>query len=673
MVIKRLSNLWRMVRANFVIAFVLLSVVFVDIFVLYLLQEKANETKRELIRANKIDELDQSSAVADRILDAIERNLPLKEIESIAEEFLSQNNMFYRMEFVPFIDPKEKIPATKPTFIHEVEGKKYRLNNYRNCVFTLDFSEYRTFRKRLGLFYVYNASPSDVAEIDLLVWNYRIYAALFLFFSFVLIYLMLSKIVLPLRRVSRSLETMSEEYIPLLDKPRAAVEIAYNSVARNARLTQLGVLLNELVSDTPKEMLKGEDPVVEAAKRIPPVLCDYMHFTRVIVFQREEKSQGLEWGFGYDVDLGEIALPTHTAEQLDLAQFVRKGSAQIIPASSLGLDLEAHMTSHNESRCALTAILHNNRPLCYCAFWPASANASETDLLGSANGVRGEVEETFLKIISRRTLLDKEKNEVSVHLSTNLGHDLTNIIATGKWDLETLKRGVDMGIVKVHGQPIQEQRFKEAVQGLVNNSRMLQEVVNIYRAFGYANRPTYERVDVNRLVEGLARLFELSTSKSVAVGLRLRSDLPPWVIEPRMIKLVLFNMLSNSIQAISKLQEQGKETSGEIVIETDLSEEKWLEIRILDAGTGFRNESGKPMTPAELRKIFRYGFTTKRDEARGGLGLSWVWTIVTEFHEGQIVPSNRSEGGAQMRVLIPNLEHKLPRKDDTALKDLPMM
>jgi hypothetical protein len=80
------------------------------------------------------------------------------------------------MEFVPFIDPNEKIPANKPTFIHEVEGKKLRLNNYRNCVFTLDFSEYRTFRKRLGLFYVFNASPSDVAEIDLLIWNYRIYA-----------------------------------------------------------------------------------------------------------------------------------------------------------------------------------------------------------------------------------------------------------------------------------------------------------------------------------------------------------------------------------------------------------------------------------------------------------------------------------------------------------------
>jgi signal transduction histidine kinase len=341
-----------------------------------------------------------------------------------------------------------------------------------------------------------------------------------------------------------------------------------------------------------------------------------MHFTRVIVFHERRKPGGWSGDSASTSIWAKLPCPAKPGA-LDLAQLVRKVSAQMVPTSALGLNLEARMASRNAGRCALTAILHNNRPLCYCGFWPASNNASQEDLLGSVNGVRGEVEETFLKIISRRTLLDKEKNEVSVHLSTNLGHDLTNIIATGKWDLETLKRGVDMGIVKVHGQPIQEQRFKEAVQGLVNNSRMLQEVVNIYRAFGYANRPTYERVDVNRLVEGLARLFELSTSKSVAVGLKLHPDLPHWVLEPRMIKLVLFNMLSNSIQAISKLQEQGKETSGEIVIETDLSEEKWLEIRILDAGTGSKMNR-ETHDPVRTQENFRYGFTTS--ETRPGEG-----------------------------------------------------
>jgi hypothetical protein len=50
---------------------------------------------------------------------------------------------------------------------------------------------------------------------------------------------------------------MSEDIFPARQAPSGG-EIAYNSVARNARLTQLGVLLNELVSDTPKEMLKGE-------------------------------------------------------------------------------------------------------------------------------------------------------------------------------------------------------------------------------------------------------------------------------------------------------------------------------------------------------------------------------------------------------------------------------
>jgi len=366
-----------------------------------------------------------------------------------------------------------------------------------------------------------------------------------------------------------------------------------------------------------------------------------------------------------------MVLGSSFAEGVDLALLSR----QRIPLSASPEQIGMEPPAENRIRqCAIVPVHHNNKPLCYAVLWPSAKYTSEADLLDTAESVRGEIEEIFLKIISRTALLDEEKNEVSIHLSTNLGHDLTNIIATGKWDLETLKKGVDMGIVRVEGRPIQQQRFQEAVQGLVNNSRMLQEVVNIYRAFGYAHRPTYERVDAHELVEQLAEVFQLSTSKNVSVEVDLQAADSEWVLEPRMIKLVLFNLMSNSVQAISKVQELGQDSSGKIRIETENTAEGWLSIAVMDAGTGFRNENGEPMTPRELRRIFRYGFTTKRDEARGGLGLSWVWTIVTEFHEGQIVPSNRPEGGAMMRILIPPLPHKLPRQqDDTLAREMPMM
>jgi signal transduction histidine kinase len=667
----RKSALWRSFKGNLVIVFVLAALLFIDILVLYLLNEKASKEKGEIIRFTQIDQLDQAARWTNELHNRIEMNAAGEQLIRTTAEFLSEDNMFFRVEFYPFVDIEEKRYSEEPAFVFEQPGKKALLNDWNNSVFSLSFEEFRVFRKRLGLFHVYNASPRNVAEIELLVQRYRIQGGLFVLFSLALVYLMLRQIVMPLRRVSRMLEIMSDEYIPLLDNPRANIEVSYNSMAKNARLTQLGVLLSELVSDTQKEMMRGEDPVVEASKKIPRILCDYMNFHRIALFNRDDTSGNWEWGYGFDIDRGEMVLGSSFAEGVDLALLSR----QRIPLSASPEQIGMEPPAENRIRqCAIVPVHHNNKPLCYAVLWPSAKYTSEADLLDTAESVRGEIEEIFLKIISRTALLDEEKNEVSIHLSTNLGHDLTNIIATGKWDLETLKKGVDMGIVRVEGRPIQQQRFQEAVQGLVNNSRMLQEVVNIYRAFGYAHRPTYERVDAHELVEQLAEVFQLSTSKNVSVEVDLQAADSEWVLEPRMIKLVLFNLMSNSVQAISKVQELGQDSSGKIRIETENTAEGWLSIAVMDAGTGFRNENGEPMTPRELRRIFRYGFTTKRDEARGGLGLSWVWTIVTEFHEGQIVPSNRPEGGAMMRILIPPLPHKLPRQqDDTLAREMPMM
>lgn len=523
------------------------------------------------------------------------------------------------------------------------------------------------------MFRVYYATPQNSLTIEWQIQKHRFYAGLFVLFSGVLVYVMLRQIVLPLRRVSRSLDSMSEEFIPVLDKPGASIEEAYNSMAKNARLTQLGVLLGELVSDTPQEMIRGEDPVVETARKVPRIICDYMNFGRVALFHQEDSTNALDWGFGYDVKAGELRLPKHFAEKVDLDLLTRQKTGQLVPAEDIPLPEPEGAAVSSGSQCAVVPLFHNNRPLCHAVLWAASSRTAPAQLLESAENVRGEIEELFLKIISRRALLDKEKNEVSIHLSTNLGHDLTNILATSKWDLGTIKKGFDLGIVQIEGTPVQKERYREAVSGLLDNARMLQEVVNIYRAFGYARRPSFERVEIQPLIRELANLFELSTSKSVEIAFDFKADSPRWVIEPRMLRLVLFNLLSNSVQSISKVLEMGGETSGEIIIETEITEEGWLAISILDGGTGFRNEAGELMNASELRKIFRYGFTTKRDEARGGLGLSWVWTIITEFHEGQLIPSNRSEGGAKMAVLIPSLDHKLAIQDEGPQSDMPMM
>ena len=71
-----------------------------------------------------------------------------------------------------------------------------------------------------------------------------------------------------------------------------------------------------------------------------------------------------------------------------------------------------------------------------------------------------------------------------------------------------------------------------------------------------------------------------------------------------------------------------------------------------DNGTGILNGEGKTATQAEIDRIFRYGVSTKKKDGGEGLGLSWVWTIVEEFHNGRVEARNHADGGAEFLLSI---------------------
>lgn len=89
---------------------------------------------------------------------------------------------------------------------------------------------------------------------------------------------------------------------------------------------------------------------------------------------------------------------------------------------------------------------------------------------------------------------------------------------------------------------------------------------------------------------------------------------------------VFVNLLSNSVDAISHLQE------------------KWIEITALDLGEkiSIRFEDSGPGIPMELQeKIFNAFFTTKERGVGSGLGLSLCRKIL-EAHEGTLIIDNES-------------------------------
>ena len=105
-------------------------------------------------------------------------------------------------------------------------------------------------------------------------------------------------------------------------------------------------------------------------------------------------------------------------------------------------------------------------------------------------------------------------------------------------------------------------------------------------------------------------------------------EVPPINLNRELLAWVLENLLTNAVSALDK-------KPGVIEITVDRRKEtEAVEVSVTDNGRG--------MTPAELKRAFEPGYTTKR---RGwGLGLAMARRVVNEYHGGRIFVRNSVPG-----------------------------
>jgi hypothetical protein len=97
-------------------------------------------------------------------------------------------------------------------------------------------------------------------------------------------------------------------------------------------------------------------------------------------------------------------------------------------------------------------------------------------------------------------------------------------------------------------------------------------------------------------------------------------DVPPVNLNRELVEWALENILNNAVSALDK-----RPGLIEVVVERR-KETEAVEVMIRDNGRG--------MTPAEQRRAFEPGYTTKR---RGwGLGLALARRVVQEYHGGKV-------------------------------------
>jgi signal transduction histidine kinase len=147
------------------------------------------------------------------------------------------------------------------------------------------------------------------------------------------------------------------------------------------------------------------------------------------------------------------------------------------------------------------------------------------------------------------------------------------------------------------------------------------------------------RVSVNRLLEEVLQFMSAEIeNRGVKVETDFGASLPATMLDVDQLKQAFFNLIKNSLQAMS--------SGGKLTVKTNELGDHVV-VTIADTGEG--------IDPDRIKKIFEPFYTTK--ESGTGLGLLIVDRVVRQ-HGGWVEVSSRKGKGTTFRIAFPSSEKR---------------
>jgi nitrogen-specific signal transduction histidine kinase len=156
--------------------------------------------------------------------------------------------------------------------------------------------------------------------------------------------------------------------------------------------------------------------------------------------------------------------------------------------------------------------------------------------------------------------------------------------------------------------------------------------------------------NLNQLLERVVNMFRSSMPDKAQWSLQLNQKLYSTKFDEAKMQQVFTKIMENSIQALNKdgritIQTRNIDlTSSTQDRNTQLAAGSYVCVEISDNGCGIE--------PDVLPRIFEPFFTTKRAPQHRGLGLAWVYGVVTN-HGGGVAVSSQPGKGTAVRVYLP--------------------
>ncbi|MEW6144699.1 MAG: PAS domain S-box protein [Thermodesulfobacteriota bacterium] len=234
-------------------------------------------------------------------------------------------------------------------------------------------------------------------------------------------------------------------------------------------------------------------------------------------------------------------------------------------------------------------------------------------------------------------LLQSAKLAALGELISGVTHEVNNPLAVVIGYSEMLLSEPDLG-----------SESREAIKAVHAEAERAKKVIQNMLSFARKHNPEKEVIQVNDVLEKTLGLTDYELRKhAVTVVKDLDPDLPETVGDPNQLQQVFLNLIINSQQAMSEVND-----ARQLTIRSRLKENE-------GAGNGTRNvieiafeDNGPGISAASINKIFDPFYTTKPKGKGTGLGLSVSFGIIKE-HGGEIFVRPNEGKGVTFFVELP--------------------
>jgi len=402
-------------------------------------------------------------------------------------------------------------------------------------------------------------------------------------------------------------------------------EIRWIMVSSIVEIGEDGTLLHVIATITDISALKRAEAVLRESEERFKALSE-ASFGGVIIHDKGlilECNQGLSdmTGFSHEELIGMNGLNLIAPDSLDtVVQNIRRGFDQRYEVEGVRKDGSVYPLSIQGKN-----VTHKGLPVRVIEFRDITERK------------RAEDERMNME----KQLLHAQKLESLGVLAGGIAHDFNNI-------LMAIMGNADLALMRINRESPAVDNLHKIEQSAARAADLAKQML----AYSGKGKFVIENIDLNRLLEDMLHMLEVSISKKAVLRLNPYHPLPSVEADATQIRQIIMNLVINASEAIGDRSGVIAITSGcmdcdnsylkDVWLDENISEGLYVYLEIADTGCGMDKET--------LAKLFDPFFTTKFTGR--GLGMAAVLGIV-RGHKGAIKVYSEAGKGTSFKILLP--------------------